>query len=410
MKKESIRMRGFQKRSSIDTLLDLIKQHCSAERFEQVEVTDSPGAVLAEDIISPVNIPGFDRSAMDGFALKGEETFGADSYNPLSFKIVGEVTPGKEFEGEVERGEAVKIMTGAPLPKGADAVLMAEYAEQKDEQVEVMQAVAPGKNVGKVGEDIQKKETLFKKNRKIRAQDAAVIASMGIKTIKVVSRPTIDILITGNEILKPGDKPSGVKIIDSNSVLLRNLIKRDGGIVNNIHYLPDQRSLIKKALQNSTADIICTSGGASVGIEDYAANLVSELGELLVHGISMRPASPTGFGLIDGIKVFLLPGNPVSALTAYDFFVRVAIRILGNQSQDWPYRKKTVTLATKITSQIGRVDYVRVKLEGDKASLLSSSGASILSSTSRADGFLITKEESEGAAAGQTVDIWLYDE
>ena len=406
---KSVRMRGFQERSSVDTLLELIKKHCSPERLKQVEVVESPGAILAEDIISPLNIPGFDRSAMDGYALKGEETFGADSYNPLGFKVVGEVTPGKRFEGEIKKGETVRIMTGAPLPVGADAVLMAEYAEQKDDLVDVMQAVAPGKNVGKIGEDIRKGETLFKTRRKIRAQDAAILASIGIDKVKVVAEPTVDILITGNEILKPGNKPIGVKIVDSNSVLLRNLIKRDGGIVKNIYYLPDDRELIRKTLQASTADIVCTSGGASVGVEDYAAVLVAELGELLVHGISMRPASPTGFGLIGGKMVFLLPGNPVSAMTAYDFFVRIAIRVLGGQSLEWPYPKRTVELATKITSQIGRVDYIRVRLDNDKASLLSSSGASILSSTSRADGFLITKEESEGVAAGETVDIWLYD-
>lgn len=403
-------MRGFQERASVDALLELVKKHSSVKRYEQIEVVDSPGAILAEDIISPVNIPGFDRSAMDGFALKGKETFGADSYNPLSLKVIGEVTPGKQFDEEVRKGEAVRIMTGAPVPKGADAVLMAEYAQQNDDIVDVMQAVAPGKNVGKIGEDIRQGEVIFKKDRKIRAQDAAVMSSVGLQSVKVIARPTVDILITGNEILKPGEKPTGVKIVDSNSVLLRNMIKRDGGVVLNIHYLPDQRELIKNALLESTADIICTSGGASVGVEDFAASLVSELGELLVHGISMRPASPTGFGLIGGKKVFLLPGNPVSAMTAYDFFVRTAIQISAGNNPDWPYRKKTVKLSTKITSQIGRVDYVRVKLENNEASLLSSSGASILSSTSRADGFLITREESEGMAAGESVEIWLYDD
>jgi len=146
-----------------------------------------------------------------------------------------------------------------------------------------------------------------------------------------------------------------------------------------------------------------------VGVEDYAAVLVSELGELLVHGVSMRPASPTGFGVIGEQKVFLLPGNPVSAMAAYDFFVRTAIRIINGLSLDWPYRKKSVTLATKISSQIGRVDYVRVQLVNEQASLVSSSGAAILSSTSRADGFLVTREESEGMAEGEQVTLWLYD-
>jgi molybdopterin molybdotransferase len=402
-------MRGFRTRTSVDEFLNLIKQCCSANAGEVVDVIDCPGSVLAEDIVSPVNIPGFDRSAMDGFALKGEETFGADTYNPLSFTVIGEVTPGRTFQGEIGKGQAVRIMTGAPLPKGANAVLMAEYTEQKGDQVEALQAVAPGKNVSKIGEDIRVNEILFGKNRKLRIQDAAVMASTGIGNIKVIAKPAVDVLITGNEILQPGQKPEGVKIVDSNSVLLRHLIRRDGGLVRNIHYLPDKRDLIRQAIQDSTADIVCLSGGASVGVEDFASALVAELGELLVHGVAMRPASPTGFGTIGRKKIFLLPGNPVSALAAYDFFVRIAIRIMGGQSLEWPYRQKSVTLATKIPSQIGRVDYVRVQIANDRASLLSTSGASILSSTSRADGFLVTGEESEGLAEGESVNVWLYD-
>lgn len=409
IRQDSVCMKGFHHRTSVNDFLNLIGQVCSSKAAKSIAAIDCPGFMLAEAVVSPVNIPGFDRSAMDGYALKGEETFGADSYNPLSFTVIGEVTPGRIFPGTIGKGQAVRIMTGAPLPKGANAVLMAEYTERKGDQVEALQAVPPGKNVGKIGEDIRSGEILFEKARKLRIQDAAVMVSAGISTVKVIAQPVVDILITGNEILPPGEKPAGVKIVDSNSVLLRHLIRRDGGTLGKISYLPDKRDLIKQALQSSTADIVCISGGASVGVEDFAAVLVAELGELLVHGVAMRPASPTGFGVIGQKKVFLLPGNPVSALAAYDFFVRSAIRIMGGQSQEWPYRQKTLTLATKIPSQIGRVDYVRVQITDNHASLLSTSGASILSSTTRADGFLITAAESEGLAEGERVAVWLYD-
>jgi len=406
---DPVRMKGFRQRTSVERFLSLIEEHCPSGRHQTIAVVDSPGFVLARDVISPVDIPGFNRSAMDGYALKAEETFGAGSYNPLSFTVIGQVTPGQTFAGTVQKGQAVRIMTGAPLPEGADAVLMAEYAEQQGDRLEVMQPVAPGKNVGKIGEDIRQGDILLRQGRHIRAQDAAVIASTGIDRIEVIAEPTVDILITGNEILPPGQKPAGVKIVDANSVLLRHLVRRDGGVVGNIRYLADQRDLIRKALLESTADIVCISGGASVGVEDYAASLLTELGQLLVHGISMRPASPTGFGLIGSKKVFLLPGNPVSSLAAYDFFVRVAIRRLSGRSPEWPYPKKTVTLATNVNSQIGRVDYVRVRVDADRAYLLSTSGAAILSSTTKADGFLITRAESEGLPEGQRVDIYLYD-
>jgi len=255
--KDLVRMRGFSRRTSVDAFLKTIREHCAPGRKERINALDCPGYGLAEDVVSPVDIPGFDRSAMDGFALKGEETFGAGPYNPLSFDVIGQVTPGRVFDGEIGKGEAVRIMTGAPLPKGANAVLMAEYAEQNGARVEVMQAVAPGKNVGKVGEDIRVGEVLFKKGRTLRVQDAAVLCSAGIDKIEVWRRPTVDILITGNEIVPPGEKPQGVNIVDANSVLLRHLIKRDGGAVGAINYLPDRREVIRQALQDSEADIVC---------------------------------------------------------------------------------------------------------------------------------------------------------
>lgn len=408
-KSHNIRMKGFQQRTSVNVFFDIIKKECHLNEWEVVSTAMCVGRVLAEELVSPVDAPQFERSAMDGYALKGEETFGADSYNPLSFTILGQVTPGDLFEREVHAGGAVRIMTGAPLPKGANAVVMAEYADELNGKVEVVAAVAPQKNVGKVGEDIKKGETLFYQNRKLRPQDAAVITSIGITEVKVIKSPTVDLLITGNEILKPGSQPSGVKIVDANSVMLSSMVQRDQGEVKGIHYLKDDKDLIREALKSSTADIVCISGGASVGAEDYAALLVEELGEVLVHGVSMRPSSPAGFGLIDGKKVFLLPGNPVSFMVAYDFFVRTAIRLMGGLSCNWPYQKREIELATKISSQTGRTDYVRIKIEDNKAYLLSTSGASILSSTTRADGFLITREESEGHAEGDIVEIWLYD-
>jgi len=403
-------MKGFQERMSVEKFFSLIDQSCALNPAEVVSVTQCYDRVLAKEVTAASNVPNFDRSAMDGYALKGEETFGADSYNPITFKVIGRVTPGCLFEGKIGAGEAVEIMTGAPLPAGADAVLMAEYTERVGDQMQALDGVTPGKHVGKLGEDIKKGEILFEAGRRVRPQDAAVIASVGVNTLPVVRRPTVDLLITGDELLKPGEMPQGVHIVDSNSVILRNCVARDGGLVLNIRHLPDQRQVIRQALMDSQADVICITGGTAVGTDDYAPILVDELGELLVHGISMRPASPTGFGLIKKKPVFLMPGNPVSCLSAYDFFVARALRILGGRKTAWNYRREKLELATKISSQTGRVDYVRVKIKENRASLLATSGASILSSTTRADGFIIVPEESEGHAEGELVDIWLYDQ
>ena len=409
MQKTDIRMRGFLKRTPVNTFLSLVRKHSSLLLSEDIPTVEASGRILAEEILSSVNVPDFDRSAMDGYALDAEATFGATLYNPLMFKVVGQVTPGETYQGILKPGEALRIMTGAPVPSGANAVLVAENAEFSNDHIQVLEAVSPGKHVGKIGEDIQKNQTLLRKGRYLRPQDIAVLTSVGLTKIKVVNKPKVDLFITGNELLKPGEKPYGVKIVDSNSVMLTPLIKRDGGILSKVHHIPDDRDILHKHLIETEADLVCMTGGTSVGIEDHGPLLVDELGELLVHGIPMRPAAPTGFGLINGKKIFLLPGNPVSCLSAYDYFVRRSLCLMAGYSDEWPYRNKKIKLATKISSEIGRIEYVRLRIENDHAFVIASGGASILSSTTQADGFLLTEEDSEGFAEGEEVEAWLYD-
>ena len=408
--KADIRMRGFLKRTPVKTFLSLIKDYSQVLSAEEILSVEASGRILAQKIISPTNVPNFDRSAMDGYALDAESTFGASSYNPLMFQVVGQVTPGETYNVVIQAGEALRIMTGGPIPKGTNAVLMAENAEIFDDKIQVLEAVPPGKHVGKIGEDILQDQVLFEKGRCLRPQDIGVLASIGLEKIKVVRKPKVELLITGNELLKPGEKPSGVQIVDSNSVMLSPLIVRDGGVLKDVYHVPDKRELLSKHLSSSRSDLICMTGGTSVGIDDHGPVLVDELGELLVHGIPMRPAAPTGFGLIGEKKVFLLPGNPVSCLSAYDYFVGRALRMMGGRSEEWPYRSKIVKLATKISSEIGRIEYVRLRIENERAFIIAAGGASILSSTTQADGFLLTEEDSEGFAEGEQVQVWLYDE
>ncbi len=408
--KADIRMRGFLRRTPVKTFLSLIKDYSQVLSAEEILSVEASGRILAQKIISPTNVPNFDRSAMDGYALDAESTFGASSYNPLMFQVVGQVTPGETYNVVIQAGEALRIMTGGPIPKGTNAVLMAENAEIFDDKIQVLEAVPPGTHVGKMGEDIRQDQVLFEKGRCLRPQDIGVLASIGLEKIKVVRKPKVELLITGNELLKPGEKPSGVQIVDSNSVMLSPLIVRDGGVLKDVYHVPDKRELLRKHLSSSRSDLICMTGGTSVGIDDHGPVLVDELGELLVHGIPMRPAAPTGFGIIGEKKVFLLPGNPVSCLSAYDYFVRRALRMMGGRSEEWPYRSKIVKLATKISSEIGRIEYVRFQIENERAFIIAAGGASILSSTTQADGFLLTEEHSEGFAEGEEVQVWLYDE
>jgi molybdopterin molybdotransferase len=301
-------------------------------------------------------------------------------------------------------------MTGAPLPRGCNAVLPAEWIEAEagmSPSVSALAAVSPGKNVGRCGEDIVRGTVLLRSRRVLRPQDLGVLSSVGVGDVSVFRRPRVRLVVTGNELLASGSRPQGYRIADANGPMLAALVERDGGVVDFPGLVPDESAPILEALQ-SQADVIIVSGGSSVGIEDLAPTLVAQLGELAIHGIAMRPSSPTGLGRIDQRIVFLLPGNPVSCLCAYDFFAGRAIRALGGRDKAWPYRRLRGRLTRKISSPIGRLDYARVQVADGGVEPLAVGGASMLSSTTRADGFVIVPDDSEGFAPGTDVEVWLY--
>ncbi|MGE4003962.1 MAG: gephyrin-like molybdotransferase Glp [Planctomycetaceae bacterium] len=403
-------MRGFAARSTVEDAIRWSDEHSAALASVIEPLERAHGRVLAEDIVAPIDVPAFDRSAMDGYALRADETSGAGIYNPLAFRVIGQSLPGRAYRGEAAAGEAVRIMTGAPLPAGADAVVPAEAAREVEGRVEITEAAAVGKNVGRVGEDIAAGTMVLHRGRRLRPQDVGVIASLGLAQVPVVRQPRVRIVVTGNELVRPGDERGEHQIFEANSSLLAGLIARDGGEIESVRHVPDDRGSIRAALEEPGADVVLVSGGSSVGAEDHAPTLVAELGELAIHGIAMRPSSPTGMGRIREILVFLLPGNPVSCLCAYDFFAGRAIRRLGGRSSDWPYRSSVETVARKIVSAVGRVDYCRVRRDAGGIVPLAISGASILSSTTRADGFVIVRAESEGHAPGEQVTVLWYDE
>jgi molybdopterin molybdotransferase len=301
-------------------------------------------------------------------------------------------------------------MTGAPLPRGCDAVLPAEWIENEAgslPSISALAAVSPGKNVGRCGEDIVRGTTLLRAGRALRPQDLGVLSSIGVGEALVFRQPRVRLVVTGNELVPSGSRPQGYRIADANGPMLTALVERDGGVVDFPGLVSDESGPILEALQ-SPADVIIVSGGSSVGIEDLAPSLVAQHGELAVHGIAMRPSSPTGLGRIGERLVFLLPGNPVSCLCAYDFFAGRAIRALGGRDKAWPYRPVRGRLTRKISSPIGRLDYARVQLTHGFVEPISVGGASVLSSTTRADGFVIVPDDSEGFAAATDVDVWLY--
>jgi len=406
-----VRMRGFAARSTVAeawSWLDAALPSFDHLNSEDVGLWEAAGRVLARGITSPFHVPAFPRSMMDGYAVRGEETYGASPYNRLPLKVVGRCLPGKPFDRAVAAGQAVQIMTGAPLPEGTDAVVPVEQTERDGETVYVLDPVSPGKHVGQVGEDLRTGAVVLSAGRRLRPQDVGLLSSIGISRVPVIRQPVVRIVITGNELLPAGTPPEGVRIADANGPMLAALVQRDGGRPVDGGLVGDDPEAIARAL-DEPADVLLVSGGSSVGSEDFVPRLLAERGELAVHGIAMRPSSPAGMGRWGGRLVFLLPGNPVSCLCAYDFFAGRAIRGLGGRSKEWPYRKRQVVLARKLASTVGRVDYARVTIHDDVAEPLAIGGASILSSTTRADGFVVVPADQEGYPAGATVEAWLYD-
>jgi molybdopterin molybdotransferase len=404
-----VRMKGFSERADVEEVDEFLARRTLPLPAESVPLLECVGRVLCADVEAQVSVPGFPRSAMDGYAVRGEDTFGASQYDEVALELLGLSLPGAPFEGNVGKGQAVRIMTGAPVPDGADAVVMAEVCREGDGRVALSDAVAPRKNVGEVGEDIRAGQVALRAGRRLRPQDAGLLSSVGRAEVSCVRRPRVRLVVTGDELLPAGSVPEGAKIVDSNSVVLRALIDRDGGVTLPFEILPDRPEIIANAMKSDDADLVLVSGGSSVGQEDHAPQLLAELGTLDYHGISMRPSSPAGVGRIEGRFVFLLPGNPVSCLCAYEFFAGPTLRALGGRSREWPHRSVRVPLERKIASAVGRTDYVRVAIEDGKALPLATSGASILSSTVRASGCVIVPRALEGMGEGSEVEVLLYD-
>ncbi|MFQ5846006.1 MAG: gephyrin-like molybdotransferase Glp, partial [Planctomycetota bacterium] len=366
--------------------------------------------ILARDAVASVDVPAFERSAMDGYAVRAEDTFGATPDDPRPLRVAGESLPARPAGVRVERDTCVRIMTGAPVPGGADAVVPVEHTVAAGDHVRVTAPVPPQKHVGRVGEDIARGTTVLPAGRRLRPQDGGLLSSLGFAQVSVIRRPRVAVLVTGDEVLPAGSFPRDYSVVDANSPMLAALVERDGGAPLEPVLVADREDEVRAALKRAAeqAHVVLVSGGSSVGAEDHAPQVLRRDGELAVHGVAMRPSSPAGLGFLAGRPVFLLPGNPVSCLCAYDFFAGRAVRTLGGRPAGWPHIAVKLAAGRKIVSALGRTDYVRVRIEHDAVLPLAVSGASILSSTTRAHGFVIVPKDSEGYAERTPVTVHLY--
>jgi molybdopterin molybdotransferase len=408
---DDVRMRGFAERTDLELALEMLRSCVKPLEQESVPLQQALGRTLALDVISADVVPAFDKSAMDGFALRAAETFGASPTDPVSFKVVGEILPGDEGDLEVGPGEAVRIMTGGAFPQGADAVLMAEHAEDHGDVVLAHGSVVPGRNVARAGEDIREGDVVLGRGRLLRAQDLGVLASIGLVEVEVARQPAVGIISTGNELVEPGSNDAGHRgrVVNSNRYLLEGLITQTGGLPSWLGIVRDDRDAMRAALEAFDGDILLTTGATSAGKEDYLPGLLAELGELLVHGVNIRPASPLAFGRLGSALAVLLPGNPVAAMVGFDLFVRPAMQLqLGQRERRWNRRVKR-RLTRKLASALNRTDFARVRLVGEEeVEPLRSGGAGILTSVTRADGFVIVPRDDEGIEAGTEVEVYLF--
>jgi molybdopterin molybdotransferase len=386
---------------------------------ELVATVAARARVLSEDLRSAVDLPHFNRAAMDGYAVRSRDTFGANQSLPAYLKLAGVVEMGKEATQSLGPGEAIRISTGGMMPPQSDAVVMVEYTEEvQGGLVEIHRGVSPWQNVIQIGDDIKKGEPVFQQGRRLKAHDIGALTGIGISSVPVFKRPRIALISTGDEIVDADAIPLPGQVRNINQHSLAGLIEECGAELKDWGVIPDDRQRLTIAIGQALdwADLVLLSGGSSMGAKDIALETILSFpdSEFIFHGISVAPGKPTIFAKACGKPIMGLPGYPVSALVIFDLFAAPLIRRLGGEAIATHARfTKTAkaTLKTNIASQVGREDYVRVALEEDSQRLLatplpSKSGA--IFTLVKADGMVRIDLNQDGLEAGEEVEVILF--
>jgi molybdopterin molybdotransferase len=398
---------------ALHIILDMLPERTSDS--EKCPVATAPGRVLDQDVISQIDIPPFDRAAMDGFAVRAEDTYGASVTAPVFLRFVGGLAIGGVPTGGLKRGEAASVVTGGPVPEGANAVVMIEHVKQAGNgTVEISDEVHPAENIARTGEDVPRGTAVLKRGTRLLPQDIGMLSYLGLTEVEVKRKLRVAVLSTGSE-LQAGASGVPGKFPDINRPILLSAIRQlecepvDMGIA------PDEFQQIHNALKKAveTADVVLVTGGTSVGPGDIVPQVINSLGKpgMLVHGVAMHPSMPTGLGVVNGKPVISLPGYPVSAYLAFLEFVPLVIsHMLGTRSLPRPAVK--AKLQRRVAGILGSRTYVRVRATERNGEVLAepvrTSGAGILSSLTYSNGFVIVSENVEGYEEDQTVDVELF--
>jgi molybdopterin molybdotransferase len=376
---------------------------------EKVEILTAVGRVLAEDISAPWDMPLWDNTAMDGYAVHAE-----DCPEGATLQLAGFLPAGVSMTEEVARGTAVKILTGAPIPPGADAVVPFEETEEKDGEVIIKKAVKPRDHIRFKGEDVKIGETVLAAGTLLRPSEISMLASFGKVFVPVHRKVRVAVLSTGDELVEPGEALAPGKIINSNSLALAAAVKQAGGIPVMLGIARDNReSLREKLVEGLRADVLITSAGVSAGDRDYVRDVLNELMVTQAFWkVDIKPGRPTAFGLRDGKPVFSLPGNPVSSLLTFEEFVRPALlKMMGHRRVLKPLVK--ATLKEAVRKKPGRVNFIRVAVEQENGEFYVQSAGKqdtgYLKTLLLADGIAVIPAEQEDLKAGDQVNVHLLD-
>ena len=417
---------------SVEQALEKILSYVDALEEEQVPILDSPGQVLAEDIYSSINIPPLDNTAMDGYAIQSRDTYGASSESPRFLRVIGTITAGSVSEQEVKPGNAVRIMTGAAVPKGADSVVRFEDTDEAQRkksptkqfvsEIGILGKAEAGLNIRRAGEDIAKGSIVLKKGTVIRPAEVGVLASLGRNKVTVIRRPVVAMLATGNELVDINQPLPAGKIYNSNTYSVAALVQRYGGIPKILGIaLDSEDSLVTKLRQGLDADMLITSGGVSAGDYDMVKDVLAKEGEITFWTVRMKPGKPLAFGIIKGVDKtgatrniphLGLPGNPVSSMVTFELFARPAIlKMMGKKNLTKPTVEAVIE--EPIVNTDGRRVYTRAVVEkrGGQyfARLTGPQGSGILTSMSLANGLVIVPEDKAEVKAGEVVQVMMLD-
>jgi molybdopterin molybdotransferase len=374
---------------------------------ERVSILEAQGRVLAEDIFSARDIPPWDNSAMDGYALRSQDIQTAAPELPALLRVLGDLPAGRVFAGRVGPGEAVRIMTGAPLPAGADTVVPVEETARADGNVKILTAVAAGQNIRQAGEDVRGGEKVLAEGTFLRAAHSGMLASLGRSSLYVYQRPRVAVLSTGDELLEIDEPWQDGKIINSNGYSIAGLVLECGGQPLQLGIARDRREeLAAKVKEGLVADILITTGGVSVGDYDLVKGLLKDLGEMNFWKVAMRPGQPLAFGRLGGKPLFGLPGNPVSCMVSFEQFVRPSLLKMAGFPRIFRHAVKA-QLKEALSKKKGLTYFVRCRLLEEDGRLFATTtgeqGSGILSSMVRAQGLLVLPAGKSAVPKGAAV-------